>query len=67
MVTGSAKERKRHTIGQYNRAHFMLAMAREEAKDVVARERPKKSGAPHTTFNEALEIYYRVHLPTIAP
>src|SRR5712671_3306203 len=54
VVTGSAGDRKRHTIGQYNPPHLTLAMAREKAKDIIAREWLKKTEVPRTTFDEAL-------------
>src|SRR5437870_4466185 len=65
LLTGSAKNRKRHTLGQYDPPHFTLAMAREKAKDIIARERLQKTETPRTTFEEALEVYYRLHLPTL--
>src|SRR5207253_4416066 len=54
--------RKRHTLGQYDPPHFTLAMAREKARDMLAVERLRKNETPRTTFEEALEIYYRIHV-----
>src|SRR5712691_9512679 len=65
VVTGQRKDRKRYTLGQYDPPHFTLAMAREKAKDIIALERLRKTEARRTTFDEALEIYYRIHLPTL--
>lgn len=63
LVTGS--QRKRFTIGQYDPPRFTLAMAREKARDIIAAERLRKHEPTRTTFEEALEVYYRVHLPTL--
>lgn len=54
--------RKRHTLAQYDPPHFTLAMAREKARDIISEARLKKTEAPRTTFDEALEIYYRIHV-----
>ena len=65
LVIWSEKERKHFTIGAYDPPRFTLAMAREKARDLIARERLRADEPPRTTFEEALEIYYRVHLPTL--
>jgi len=67
LTTGTrlSANRKRHTLGQYDPPHFTLAMAREKAKDIIARERLQKIHVTRTTFDEALEIYYRTHLRTL--
>lgn len=65
VATGGRENRKRFTLGRYDPPHFTLAMAREKARDIIARERLAKTEAPRTTFEEALGIYYRVHLPTL--
>src|SRR2546428_12887947 len=62
LVTRKGGQRKRHTLGQYDAPHFTLAMAREKARDVLAAERLSKIETPRTTFEEALEIYYRIHV-----
>jgi integrase len=65
LTTGTRRggNRKRHTLGRYDPPNFTLAMAREKARDITARQRLGKDEAPsRTTFNEALEIYYRVHV-----
>src|SRR5205807_4671096 len=51
LVIGSGTERRRFTIGKYDPPHFTLAMAREKAKDIIARERLGKTETPHTTFD----------------
>jgi integrase len=63
LVTGL--KRKRFTLGQYDPPRFTLAMARERARDIIAAERLRKAEPSRTTFEEALEVYYRVHLPTL--
>src|SRR5579884_2856329 len=67
LITRSGKNRKRHTIGRYDPPRFTLAMAREKAGDIIARERLAKSDGPQTTFEDAVEVYYRVHLPKLRP
>lgn len=67
LTTGTrrSRNRKRFTLGAYDPPRFTLAMAREKARDIIAAERLKKTETPRTTFAEALEIYYRIHLPTL--
>src|SRR5690349_6151412 len=67
LVIGTGESRKRFTLGTYDPPRFTLAMAREKARDIIARERlqPQSETLPKTTFEDALEIYYRVHLPTL--
>ena len=62
LVIRSGTKRKRVTLGQYDPPHFTLAMAREKARDLLAAERLTKTETPRTTLEEALDIYYRVHL-----
>jgi len=62
LVTGAATSRKRHTLGHYDPPRFTLAMAREKARDVLAAERLRKTETARTTFEVALETYYRVHV-----
>ncbi len=59
--------RKRHTLGLYDPPHFTLAIAREKAKDILAAERLAKTEEPRTTFEEAFEIYDRVHVSKLQP
>src|SRR5690348_12579490 len=65
LVIGSGKERKRFTLGQYDPPRFTLAMAREKARDIIARERLAKTEVPRTTFAEAIERYDRLHLRSL--
>ena len=67
LSTGSraSGNRRRFTLGRYDPRHFTLAMAREKARDIIAQERLRRDERPRTTFNEALAVYYRVHLPTL--
>src|SRR5438128_1433009 len=60
LVIGSGASRKRFTLGQYDPPHFTLAMAREKARDTIARERLKKTETPRTTFLEAFAVYDRL-------
>jgi integrase len=62
LIIRKGGQRKRHTLGQYDPPHFTLAMAREKARDMLAAERLSKTETPRTTFGEALEIYYRIHV-----
>ena len=62
LVTGRGRGRKRHTLGRYDPPHFTLAMAREKARDIIARERLAKTETPRTTFAEAAVLYDRLHL-----
>jgi integrase len=62
LVTGAARSRKRHTLGHYDPPHFTLAKAREKARDILAAERLRKEETPRTTFEQALETYYRAHV-----
>jgi integrase len=62
FILRSGSTRKRHTIGPYDPPRFTLSMARERARDILAAERISKDETPRTTFEEALETYYRVHL-----
>jgi len=62
LIVRKGVNRKRHTLGQYDPPHFMLAMAREKARDMLAAQRLSKAETPRTTFEEALETYYRVHV-----
>src|SRR6266436_2996416 len=62
LIVRKGSQRKRHTLGQYHPPHFTLAMAREKARDILAAERISKTETPRTTFEEALEIYYRIHV-----
>ncbi|MGC2409556.1 MAG: integrase arm-type DNA-binding domain-containing protein [Methyloceanibacter sp.] len=55
--------RKRHTLGQY--PALTLAAAREEARDILAAERLRKTDMPSLTFKEALETYDRVHISVL--
>ncbi|HEY8874351.1 MAG TPA: Arm DNA-binding domain-containing protein, partial [Stellaceae bacterium] len=61
LVIGSAEERKRFTLGQYDPPRFTLAMAREKARDIIARARLARTEAPRTTFEEAAKLYDRLH------
>src|SRR3954454_13651645 len=65
LVIGSGSNRKRFTLGQFDPPRFTLAMAREEARDILAQERLGKVEARRTTFAEAAELYDRLHLPTV--
>src|SRR6266851_808691 len=67
LVTGRGKDRKRHTLGRYEPPHFTLAMAREKARDIIARDRLEQTQLPRTTFREASELYDRLHLPALRP
>jgi integrase len=67
LVTGRGQSRKRHTLGRYDPPRFTLAMAREKARDVIARERLAKTEVPRTTFEEAVELYDRLHLRRLRP
>src|ERR1044071_8991338 len=69
LTTGSGRggNRKRHTLGRYDPPHFTLAMAREKARDIIARDRLAKDELPRTTFEAALEVYYRVRVSTLRP
>jgi integrase len=67
LTAGSRPNRARYTIGRYNPPHFTLAIAREKAKDIIARERLRTTEAPRTKFAYALETYYRVHLSRLRP
>src|SRR5438874_11755733 len=67
LVTGTGSGRKRHTLGQYDPPHLTLAMVREKARDIIAANRLSKNEAPRTTFSEALETFYRTHIPEIRP
>jgi len=62
LVTGTGKNRKRHTLGRYDPPHFTLAMAREKARDIIAHERIEQTQTPRTTFKEAFDLYERMHL-----
>lgn len=62
LIVRKSTARKRHTLGLYDPPHFTLAMAREKARDMLATERLSKTETPRTTFEEALEIYYRIHV-----
>jgi hypothetical protein len=62
LVIRNGAKRKRVTLGQYDPPRFTLSMAREKARDFLAADRLRKTGIPLTTFEEALETYYRVHL-----
>ena len=62
LVIWSGKERKHFTLSKYDPPRFTLAMAREKARDIIAEERLRADEPPRTTFEEALEIYYPVHL-----
>src|SRR5438105_6300246 len=62
LIIRKGARRKRHTLGQYDPPHFTLAMAREKARDMLAAERLVKTETRRTTFEEALEIYYRIHV-----
>jgi integrase len=62
LIIRKGGQRKRHTLGQYDPPHFTLAMAREKARDMLAAERLTKTETPRTTFEQALEIYYRIHV-----
>src|SRR5438874_11879848 len=62
LVTGTGSGRKRHTLGQYDPPHLTLAMAREKARDILAAERLSKTETPRTRFEEALDVYYRIHV-----
>src|SRR5436190_1124130 len=57
LVIGSGQERKRFTLGQYDPPRFTLAMAREKARDIIARDRLQQTQLPRTTFKEASELY----------
>jgi integrase len=65
LVIGRGTERKRFTLGQYDPPRFTLAMAREKARDLIARERLAKTEAPRTTFEEAAKLYDRLHLGSL--
>jgi integrase len=65
LVAGATTRRKRYTLGRYEPPRFTLAMAREKAKDIIARERLTKIESPRSKFHEALDVYYRTHLPTL--
>lgn len=65
LIVRKGDRRKRLTLGPYDPPHFTLAMAREKAKDVLAAERLRKTETPRTTFEEALETYYRVHVANL--
>src|SRR5216684_5331263 len=65
LVIGRGKERKRFTLGQYDPPRFTLAMAREKARDIIARERLAKTEAPRITFEEAAKLYDRLHLGSL--
>jgi integrase len=65
LVIGSAEERKRFTLGQYDPPRFTLAMAREKARDIIARARLARTEAPRTTFEEAAKLYDRLHLGSL--
>src|SRR5437588_11987855 len=60
--TRASGNRKRHTLGQYDPPHFTLAMAREKARDMLAVHRLSRTEPPRTTFAEALDLYYQVHV-----
>lgn len=62
VTIGSGTNRKRYTIGRYDPPRFTLSMAREAAKDLIARERiapSKKSLSP--TYSEALVTFYATY------
>src|SRR4051794_15432681 len=63
LVIGTAKCRKRFNLGPC--PTLWLAAAREKARDIIAQERLRGEELPRTTFEEALDIYYRVHLSTL--
>jgi integrase len=67
VIVRKGAVRKRHTLGLYDPPHFTLAMAREKAKDILAAERLAKTEEPRTTFDEAFEIYDRVHVSKLRP
>src|SRR5258708_29785221 len=67
LITRKGGVRKRRTLGPYDPPHFTLAMAREKAKDILAAERLAKIEEPRTTFEEAFEIYDRVHVSKLRP
>src|SRR6266853_1561184 len=50
LVIGRGKERKRFTLGRYDPPHLTLAMAREKARDIIARDRLQQTQLPRTTF-----------------
>src|SRR4029077_4450510 len=62
LITRKGGRRKRHTIGQYDPPHLTLAIAREKARDMLAIERLSRTETPRTTFGEAIEVYYRIHV-----
>jgi hypothetical protein len=57
--------RKRVTLGPYDPPRFTLALAREKARNLLAAECMSKAETPRTTFEEALETQYRVHLSAL--
>jgi integrase len=66
LVIGSGADRKRFTLGRYDPPHFTLAMAREKARDIIARERLALTEVPRTTFAEAARLYDRLHVTTLS-
>jgi integrase len=62
LIVRKNQRRKRHTLGLYDPPHFTLALAREKARDMLAAERLRKAEPPRITFEEALKIYYRIHV-----
>jgi len=67
VIVRKGRKRKRYTLGLYDPPHFTLAMAREKAKDILAAERLAKIEEPRATFEEAFEIYDRVHVSKLRP
>src|SRR5216684_88090 len=67
LVIGSGQEGKPFTLGKYDPPRFTLAMAREKARDIIARDRLEQTQLPRTTFKEASELYDRLHLPALRP
>jgi integrase len=65
LTIGTGEGRKRFALGRY--PILTLAIAREKARDIIAKERLAPTDTPRTTFAEAARLYDKLHLATLRP
>jgi integrase len=65
VLVSHGDRRDRVKLGSY--PDLTLSKAREKARDLLAHARVTKTETPAVRFEEALDTFYRVHLPRMRP